>query len=122
MCDGNPPSTMPQPILDDLADLNPDALLADGLGLKVCCECNREKPVSKFYRHPCEPDGFMPRCKFCHNGGQDLICSRIAFSSERQLGDPSVEQIEAECRKFQAKWSAKKKASRRSGRKINFNQ
>ena len=31
MCDRRPPSTMPQPILEDLAELNPDALLADGL-------------------------------------------------------------------------------------------
>lgn len=27
----HPPSTMPQPIIDDLAEMNPDALLADGL-------------------------------------------------------------------------------------------
>ena len=88
------------------------------MGSKVCCECGEEKPVAKFYKHPWEPDGFMPRCKFCHNGGQELQRKQAEFFSERQLGDPSEEQIAAACRIFQAKWSAKKRASRRAGRAL----
>lgn len=86
---------------------------------KVCNECGIEKPLNKFYRHPWEPDGFMPRCKFCHNGGQELIRRQTDFFAERQLGDPSEEQITAACLKLQSRWSDKKRASRRARRSMS---
>ena len=83
---------------------------------KVCSECGIEKPLAKFYVFHTEPDGHMAWCKACHNGLRELHRQQAAFFAERQLGDPSEEQIAIECRKFQARWSDKKRASMRSGK------
>lgn len=39
--------------------------------------------------------------------------NRAAFLAERQLGDPSEEQIEAACRRIQSGWSARKRFARK---------
>lgn len=81
--------------------------------MKTCNECGVSKPLSKFYRHPWEQDGYMPRCKFCHNGGQELKRRQEEFFSERQLGDPSEESIRLACEKIKAAWTDKQRARRR---------
>lgn len=83
--------------------------------MKRCTDCGIEKPLTKFYVFHTEPDGYMAWCKACHNGLRVAPAAGCVFA-ERQLGDPSEEQIAAECRKFQARWSDKKRASRRRGK------
>ena len=83
---------------------------------KRCCECGVEKPLAKFYKHPAHLDGLMPHCRWCHNGGQDLIRRGEEFRSEPQLGDPSESQIAIECKRFQSRWSTAKRQSRQKGK------
>lgn len=80
---------------------------------KVCSECGTEKPASKYYKHPRQPDGLMPRCKACHMGcTQRNERVRVALL-ERQWGDPSEEQIRAACERLRSGWSKAKLARRR---------
>lgn len=83
------------------------------IGFKTCVECHRELQVTKFHRHPAEPDGFMSHCKACHNGCFETIERLRSAAIERQLGDPSEEQIAAACAAFQAKWSDEERIKRR---------
>jgi hypothetical protein len=80
---------------------------------KHCCECGGEKILAKFYRHPAESDGYMPRCKACHNGCTTWNESQRSFFAERQLGDPSEESIRATCQRLQARWTDKQRQRRR---------
>ena len=83
---------------------------------KRCFECGVDKPLAKFYKHPSHVDGHMPRCKWCHNGGQELIRRGEEFRNEPQLGDPSESQIAIECKRFQSRWSTAKRQSRQKGK------
>jgi hypothetical protein len=75
--------------------------------LRRCCECGREKPPEKFYRD-------TPDCKWCHNKMPATLARRSRECLERQLGDPTPEQILAICEVLRADWSPKKLKSRRS--------
>lgn len=35
--------------------------------MKKCNKCGRELPLSEFYRNRSRKDGYMDRCKDCHN-------------------------------------------------------
>ena len=79
---------------------------------KRCNECRKWLEVRRFYKHPAQPDGLMPHCKSCQNCG--VVRDRPVYGNgERQWGDPTEEQIAAECLRFQAGWSQATRESRR---------
>jgi len=86
--------------------------LFDGIG-KVCSECGKDKPASKFYKHAGAPDGLMPHCKACHNGCTETNARRTAELMERQLGDPTEEQILMACERLRSGWSPAKRRRRK---------
>lgn len=86
-----------------------------GLALgKRCIECGNEKPLSKFYKHPAEPDGLMRRCKGCHNGITSRNKLERPVVTERQWGDPSEEQIARATSAIRESWNAKTYRKRRA--------
>lgn len=85
---------------------------------KRCSKCGVEKPLTKFYRQPGRPDELMHCCKCCHNGLTETNLRRASEVRDRQFGDPDESQIEAACQQIQLRWSKKKKASRKQGRRL----
>jgi MinD superfamily P-loop ATPase len=82
---------------------------------KRCPECKKWHEARKFYKDSTTPDGLMSWCKSCMNC--DIVRDRPAYGNgERQFGDPTEEQIAAECRLFQAKWSDKVRHRRKNAR------
>lgn len=80
---------------------------------KLCSECGKTKPVSKFHKHPTERDGYMKVCKWCRNGGQELAARHARESLDRQFGDPTEDQIAALCLKLRLGWSEKETRKRK---------
>lgn len=91
---------------------------ANALGWRVCSECGLEKLLAKYYRHPNGPDGFMSHCKACHNGCTETNRRQAAEAMERQLGDPSEEQIAMQTAEIRAKWSGEVMERRRSRKAV----
>lgn len=83
------------------------------IGWRVCSECDTEKLLSKYYRHPHGPGGFMSHCKACHNGCTETNRRLSAELIERQLGDPSEEQIAMMTSKIRSMWTEKVRLRRR---------
>lgn len=96
----------------DCGSLGDTMTLFDGIG-KVCSECGKEKPASKFYKHPGTLDGLMAHCKACHIGCTAWNERRQEMMRERQFGDPTEEQIRLACERLRAGWSEAKRARRK---------
>jgi hypothetical protein len=78
-----------------------------------CSECKKWHEARKFYKDASKPDGLMSWCKSCVNC--EVVVDRPPYGNgERQLGDPTEEQIAAECRRLQSKWSDKVRQRRRN--------
>ena len=63
----------------------------DELTTKVCFKCNRELPLSSFYKHPQMADGHLNKCKDCtkrdvHQKYMDNIENSEYIEKERARG------------------------------------
>ena len=57
---------------------------------KVCSNCNKELPLSEFYRHPTMKDGFVGKCKECYkidvrNNRADKIDYYLEYDRNRAM-------------------------------------
>ena len=109
-----PHCTRPAAMVEfDAEATKPMEALVEFVLFKVCSECGQEKPRGKFYKHCGQPDGLMPHCKFCHNGGMELVARNRAASMQPQWGDPLPHQIAAACEEIRSRWSDSEKQKRR---------
>jgi hypothetical protein len=83
--------------------------------MKTCRECNTEKELSEFYKHPRMLDGYLNKCKECVktrvHKHRDANIDRIKQYDKKRSMNPS----RVKARKEYAKTEAGKKARQRAG-------
>lgn len=66
-------------------------VISADLQTKVCVECEQEKPLDEFYKHPHDSKGRQPRCKPCHQQMNKEIYQRVRAKVLNYLTDNNPE-------------------------------
>ena len=82
--------------------------------MKVCRECNKEKPFSDFYKHPRMADGYLNKCAECVKSRvtkhREVNLEKIQAYDKERANKPHRVQARKEYVKTEAGKQAKKKA------------